>query len=86
MVGNESDWAPVFEEPGAEVPITVRLAIGCMLQGAKPIAAGWMLSWLVTHPDRQLRTPARRAFPELPRGGRAGRISVLLVECSPYGR
>ena len=64
VVGEESDWIPVFEEPGVEVPITVRLAIGCMLQDGKPIAAEWMLCWLVTHPDRQLRMPARRAFPE----------------------
>ena len=63
MTDNET-FAPEFERSGYEIPISVRLAIGRMLQDAKPIPSEWALSWLVTHPDRRLRTPARRAFPE----------------------
>ena len=51
-------------ETGYEIPIAVRLAIGSMLQDAKPVPGKWMLSWLMTHPERRLRTPAVRAFPE----------------------
>ena len=55
---------PVFEKSGYELPLAVRLAIGRLLQEAKPIPAEWMLSWLITHPERRLRTAAQRAFPE----------------------
>ena len=64
VMAEDETFAPEFERSGYEIPISVRLAIGRMLQDAKPIPAEWMLSWLVTHPDRRLRTPAHRAFPE----------------------
>ena len=64
VMAEDETFAPEFERSGYEIPISVRLAIGGMLQDAKPIPAEWMLSWLVTHPDRRLRTPAHRAFPE----------------------
>ncbi len=64
LVMSDKRFAPEFERSGYEIPISVRLAIGRMLQDAKPIPREWALSWLMTHPDRRLRTPARRAFPE----------------------
>ena len=62
--GDENDLTPDFERSGHEIPIAVRLAIGCRLRDAEPISAEWMLSWLMTHPETRLRTPAVRAFPE----------------------
>ena len=64
VIGETGDWTPVFERSGHELPITVRLAVGCMLRDSQPIPAQWMLSWLMTHPETRLRTPAVRAFPE----------------------
>ena len=64
VMADNQTFAPEFERSGYEVPMSVRLAIGHMLQDAKSIPAEWALSWLVTHPERRLRTPARRAFPE----------------------
>lgn len=55
---------PVFERTGYEIPLTVRLAIGHLLADGEQVPAEWMLSWLCTHPERSLRTPAQRAFPE----------------------
>lgn len=58
---------PVFERFGYEIPLAVRLTIGRMLRDAKPIPAEWMLSWLLTHPERperRLRAAAQRVFPE----------------------
>lgn len=55
---------PCFERRGYEVPLCVRLAIGSMVEEGKPVPAEWMLSWLMTHPEIYLRTPAHRAFPE----------------------
>ncbi len=64
VMEDAKEWAPVFERSGHELPIPVRLAVGCMLRDSEPIPARWMLSWLMTHPERRLRTPAVRAFPE----------------------
>ena len=64
VIGDVKEWAPVFERSGHELPIPVRLAVGCMLRDAEPVPAEWMLSWLMTHPETRLRTPAVRAFPE----------------------
>ena len=63
-IGDAKEWAPVFDRSGPELPIPVRLAVGCMLRDSEPIPARWMLSWLMTHPERRLRTPTVRAFPE----------------------
>jgi tellurite resistance protein len=55
---------PVFDRHGWEVPIMVRLALGTYADSGKSITADWMLSWLVTHPEHRLRTPAKRCFDE----------------------
>lgn len=55
---------PVFERTSYEIPLTVRLAVGHMLASGEQVPSEWMLSWLCTHPERSLRTPAQRAFPE----------------------
>lgn len=58
---------PVFDKFGFEIPLAVRLTIGRMLQDAKPVPAEWMLSWLLSHPERperRLRAAAQRVLPE----------------------
>lgn len=55
---------PVFERHGWEQPLMVRIALGAYIKAGKNISAEWMLSWLVTHPEQRLRTPAKRCFDE----------------------
>lgn len=64
MAKDDEMPAPEFRKSGHELPLAVRLAIGSLLQDARPVPAEWMLSWLATHPERRLRMPAQRAFPE----------------------
>ena len=64
VMSDDGEPVPEFERAGYEIPISVRLAIGRLLQDGKPVPAEWMLSWLATHPESRLRTPAKRAFPE----------------------
>tara|TARA_R110001599_G_scaffold347344_1_gene573517 strand:+ start:3618 stop:6254 length:2637 start_codon:yes stop_codon:yes gene_type:complete len=64
LVDDQVRLAPVYERTGYETPIVVRLGIGHLVSNDEPIPANWMLSWLVTHPERWLRTPAKRAFEE----------------------
>ena len=64
MAKDDETPAPEFRKSGHEIPPAVRLTIGSLLQDAKPVPAEWMLSWLATHPERRLRMPAQRAFPE----------------------
>ncbi len=64
LIEDQVELTPVFERTGYEIPIIVRLGIGHLLAHDEPIPANWMLSWLVTHPERWLRTPGKRAFEE----------------------
>ena len=61
---NSTLAAPVFERDGRELPLPVKYAIGRMLGARMRIAADWMLSWWITHPDTSIRMPVKRAFPE----------------------
>ena len=58
------DADPTFEPSGYELPLGLRVAIGRMLQDGKRLTADWLLAWYVAHPERRLRTPAKRAFAE----------------------
>lgn len=55
---------PVFENPGYELPVSLRVSLGAMARSGEPLTADWLLSWYACHPDHRLRTPATRAFPE----------------------
>jgi len=55
---------PVFERHGWEQPLMVRIALGAYAEAGRNVGAEWMLSWLVTHPEQRLRTPAKRCFDE----------------------
>lgn len=63
-IGGQDRPTPVLEHSGYEMPVSVRLEIGRQLQAGQSIGADWALSWLVTHPETRLRTPARRVFHE----------------------
>lgn len=56
---------PRFEVIGKEMPIDVNIAIGHLIKTRQPLNADWCLSWYATDSSTsQLRTAARRAFPE----------------------
>lgn len=55
---------PVFENPGWDVPFSVKLAIGARLQKGENLGAEWVLSWFLCHPEKNLRTSAKRCGDE----------------------
>lgn len=55
---------PTFENPGWDVPFSVKLAIGARLQKGENLTADWVLSWFLCHPEKNLRTSARRCTEE----------------------
>lgn len=55
---------PVFVTSQWEVPKSIKFAIGVKIAQGKAIDAEWLLSWFLTHPDRNLRTPAERCKDE----------------------
>lgn len=56
--------SPVFDNPGWEIPFSVKLAIGHRLQQGEILGADWVLSWFLCHPEKILRTPAKRCQEE----------------------
>lgn len=55
---------PVFDHSGWEVPFSVKLAIGAHLENGDNLDAGWLLSWFLCHPEKNLRTSAKRCRDE----------------------
>lgn len=55
---------PVFENPGWDLPFSLKLAIGARLERGETLSADWVLSWFMCHPEKILRTAARRCQPE----------------------
>jgi tellurite resistance protein len=58
------DIQPVFDNPGWDLPFSMKLAIGARLDRGEPLSADWVLSWFFCHPEKTLRTAARRCEPE----------------------
>ena len=54
------DMKPVFDYSGWDIPLSVKVAIGAKLQRNESLGADWILSWFLCHPERALRTPAKR--------------------------
>lgn len=48
-----------------EIPLALRVALGICARDAQVIEADLLLAFVMTHPETRIRTPARRAFPEL---------------------
>lgn len=55
---------PVFENHGWDVPFSVKLAIGARLQNGESLNSDWVLSWFLCHPEKNLRTSAKRCRDE----------------------
>ncbi|MES1244147.1 MAG: TerB N-terminal domain-containing protein [Acidobacteriota bacterium] len=51
---------PPLRNDGWELPIPTRLALGLLAAGERPLPVEWALSWVLTAPDRALRTPVQR--------------------------
>lgn len=49
---------------GWDMDLPLRMALGARIADGMPLDADWLLAWLSAHPDRNLRTPARRCEPE----------------------
>jgi len=56
--------APVFDNPGWDMPFSVKLAIGARLQKGENLDADWVLSWFLCHPEKNLRTAGKRCRDE----------------------
>lgn len=59
-----NDLEPVFDQAGWELPFTLKLAIGARLERGENLSAEWVLSWLLNHPERNIRTAATRCAAE----------------------
>lgn len=59
-----ADIEPIYENSGWELPLSLKLAIGTRLDKGERLDADWVLSWLLCHPERVLRTPATRCREE----------------------
>lgn len=59
-----TEIAPVFENSEYDLPLSLRLAIGYKILKGEALDADWVLSWLMCHPERRLRTPATRCWDE----------------------
>lgn len=55
---------PVFERQGWELPFSLKYAIGARLDKGEKLAADWLLSWFICHPESNLRTAATRCREE----------------------
>ncbi|MEP0313126.1 TerB N-terminal domain-containing protein [Hyphomonas sp.] len=60
----EAEIDPVFENDYYELPLSLRLVLGTKVGNNEALSADWMLSWLMCHPERHLRTPAIRCWEE----------------------
>lgn len=58
------DIEPIYENSGWELPLSLKLAIGTRLDRGERLDADWVLSWLLCHPESNLRTPATRCREE----------------------
>jgi uncharacterized tellurite resistance protein B-like protein len=57
--------APRDFEKSWEVPLDVKIALGCFSKEGRPIPADWAFSWAWNNPETALRTPAQRCPEEV---------------------
>jgi len=58
------NFQPIFNKPGYDIPLDVLLAIGSIAAKGELLPPDWLLCWYLCHPETELLTPAKRAFPE----------------------
>ena len=61
---DETMHEPVFDHRGWELPLSVKFVIGSRVGRGDLLSSDWVLSWLMCHPERRLRTPATRCAEE----------------------
>ncbi|UWS07070.1 tellurite resistance TerB family protein [Phaeobacter inhibens] len=54
----------IFEFRGWDIPLSLKVAIGARLNRGELLSADWVLSWLLCHPERRMRTPSTRCAEE----------------------
>ena len=62
--GDIPDTPPELEQRW-ELPLQLRLGLGTKIVRGEPLDAEWLFAWFMAHPDRNLRTAAKRCAPEL---------------------
>lgn len=55
---------PIYTNSGYELPLSLQVALGAQVARGEALDAEWVLSWLMCHPERRLRTPATRCEEE----------------------
>ena len=55
---------PSHDNPGWELPFSLKMGLGAKIETGSPLNSDWILSWLVCHPEYGLRTPAKRCSEE----------------------
>lgn len=55
---------PVFDHRGWDLPFSLKVAIGARIDRGDHLTAEWVLSWLLCHPERRIRTAAERCDKE----------------------
>ena len=63
-LNDEAIHKPIFEYRGWELPLSLKVAIGARVGRGDSLSADWMLSWLMCHPERRMRTQATRCVEE----------------------
>lgn len=60
----KDDRQPTYEHSGYEIPLSVLIEIGTRVSKGETLQADWALCWFMNHPDRHLRTSAKRCHDE----------------------
>lgn len=62
--GGDADITLPMKRSGTEIPLVTQVAIATAVRQGQPIPGDWAFSWLMTHPETRLRTPAIRCADE----------------------
>ena len=76
----DEDLKPRFWTAGYELPLGLRVALGCRASDDLTLDADWALNWYCAHPDYALKTAASRAYPEF-----QALFRILFAERYPVG-
>ena len=55
---------PIFDYRGWDLPLSLKVALGARIGRGDLLSPDWVLSWLLCHPERRMRTPATRCSEE----------------------
>lgn len=59
-ISSDEEATPIYSSAEYEMPFSLTMTLGAMVANEERLSADWALSWLLCHPERQLRTPAKR--------------------------